>query len=78
MFGDTPISIPLSFENTKYPTIKDKMKMLTKNRDEALAAHKLARVRMMERRKSTFILFKAGDKVWLDTRNLKMNHHENR
>ena len=31
---------------------------------------------MMERRKSTFVPFKAGDKVWLDTRNLKTNHHK--
>ena len=30
----------------------------------------------MERRKSTFIPFKTGDKVWLDTRNLKTNHHK--
>ena len=31
MFGDTPISIPLSFENTKFPLIEDKMKTLIKN-----------------------------------------------
>jgi hypothetical protein len=76
MFGDSPIAIPLSFENTKFPTVEDKMKMLIKNREEALAAHELARTRMMERRKSTFTPFKQGDKVWLDTRNLKTNHHK--
>ena len=31
---------------------------------------------MMERRKLMFIPFKVGDKVWLDTRNLKTNHHK--
>ena len=76
MFGDSPIAIPLSFENTKFPTIEEKMKTLIRNREEALAAHELARTCMTERRKSTFIPFKTGDKVWLDTWNLKTNHHK--
>ena len=41
IFGDTPIVIPLSFENTKFPTVEDKMRMLIRNQ-EALAAHELA------------------------------------
>ena len=40
MFGESPIAIPLSYENTKYPTIKDKMKMLTRIHEEVLAAHR--------------------------------------
>ena len=47
-----------------------------KNREEALVAHELARTRMMERRKTTFIPFKRGDKVWLDMRNVKTNYHK--
>ena len=47
MFGDTPIAIPLSFKNTKFPLIEDKMKTLIRNREEALAAHELARTRMI-------------------------------
>ena len=43
MFGESPIAIPLSFESTKYPTMEDKMKTLKQNREEALAAHELAR-----------------------------------
>ena len=31
---------------------------------------------MIDRRKSTFTPFKLGDQVWLDTRNLKTNHHK--
>ena len=42
MFGDLPISVPLSFENTKYPTIESKMQTLIKNQEEALAVHELA------------------------------------
>ena len=64
MFGDSPIAIPYSFENTKFPIVEDKMKTLIKNREEALAAHELARTRIAERRRSTFIPFKKGDKVW--------------
>ena len=76
MFGDSPITIPYSFENTKYPVIEEKMRILIKNREEALAAHEIARARMMGRRKSMFTPFKKGDRVWLDTRNLKTNHHK--
>ena len=76
MFGDSPIAIPYSFENTKYPAIEEKMKILIKNQEEVLAAHKIARVWMMERWKSMFTPFKKGDRVWLDTRNLKTNHHK--
>jgi hypothetical protein len=76
MFGDSPIAIPQSFEHTKFPDIEDKMKRLIWNREEALAAHELARTRMMERHKSTFTPFQKGDQVWLDTRYLKTSHHK--
>jgi hypothetical protein len=46
------------------------------NRDKALAAHELARARMAERRQNTFTPFTIGQKVWLDTRNMKMNYHK--
>jgi hypothetical protein len=52
------------------------MKQLIKDREEALAAHKLAHVCMMERQKSNFIPFKVGDEVWLDSRNLKTIYHK--
>ena len=31
MFGESPITLPLSFENTKYPAVEDRMKTLIKN-----------------------------------------------
>ena len=76
MFGESPIAIPLAFETTKYPTMQGKMKTLQRNREEALATHELARSRMADRRKSTFIPFKKGDQVWLDSRNLKTTYHK--
>ena len=42
MFGNSPVAILQSFENTKFPTIKDRMNGLMKSREEALAAHELA------------------------------------
>jgi hypothetical protein len=47
-----------------------------KDRKEALAAHELARTRIANRKQSNFNPFKKHQKVWLDTRNLKMNHHK--
>ena len=76
MFGESPIAVPLSFENTKYPTMEERMRTLIWNREEALAAHELARSRMAERRKSTFVPFRKGDRVWLDSRNLKTIYHK--
>ena len=52
------------------------MKTLLRNREEALAAHELARSRMTDRRKSTFTPFKKDDRVWLDSRNLKTIYHK--
>ena len=56
--------------------MEDKVKTLQRNREEALAAHELARNRMAERRQSTFVPFKKGDKVWLDSQNLKTIYHK--
>ena len=47
MFGESPIALPLTFENTKFPAIEDRMKTLIKNWEEALAAHELAHLRML-------------------------------
>ena len=49
IFGESPVAIPLSFKSTKYPSMEDKMKTLLQNRQEALAAHKLARSQMTDR-----------------------------
>ena len=51
MLGITLVAIPLSFENTRYPTIEEKMKKLIQEREEALAAHELARSRMIGRKR---------------------------
>jgi hypothetical protein len=46
------------------------------DREEALAAHELARTRIANWKQSKFVPFEKNQKVWLDTRNLKMSHHK--
>ena len=76
MFGDSPQAVPHSFKNTRFPAIEAKMKQLQRNREEALAAHELARTRMIEQKKNRFTPFQKGEKVWLDLRNLKTLYHK--
>ena len=76
MFRDSPLAVPHSFENTKFPAVEIKMKQLQKNREEALATHELARTRMIERRQDNFTPFQKGEKVWLDLQNLKTLYHK--
>ena len=63
MLGITLVAIPLSFENTKYLTIEERMKKLIQEWEEALAAHELARSRMAGRRRDMFVPFEKGQKV---------------
>jgi Chromo (CHRromatin Organisation MOdifier) domain len=74
--GESPKALPLTYKNTKFPSIDDKIKQMMTDRDKALAAHELARARMAERRQNTFTPFTIGQKVWLDTRNIKTNYHK--
>jgi hypothetical protein len=46
------------------------------DREEASAAHELARTRIANQKQSKFIPFEKNQKVWLDTRNLKISHHK--
>ena len=76
MHGEAPLAIPTSFENTKFPSVAEKIKNLVTSWEEALAAHELARSQMAEWIKSNFTPFKKGQRVWLDTRHLKTNYHK--
>jgi hypothetical protein len=76
MNGKAPVAIPVTFKNTKFPLVAEKIKNLVTSREEALAAHELARSCMAERIKSNFVPFKKGQMVWLDSRHLKTNYHK--
>ena len=45
-------------------------------REEALAAHELARTKMANQKQLTSISFVKGQKVWLDTWNIKTTHYK--
>ena len=75
MYGESPKAMPIMFGKTKYPSIKQHMHNLIPDREEALAAHKLAMRRIADRQKNTFVLFKVGDKVWLYMRNIKTTYN---
>jgi hypothetical protein len=74
--GEAPVAIPMTFKNTKFPSVAEKIKNLVTSREEALAAHELARSCMAERIKSNFVPFKKCQMVWLDSRHLKTNYYK--
>jgi len=69
-----PKDIPLAFENTNTPAAEHRLKTLKEARNEASAAHKLARQWMAEWSTQGFTPFKKGQKVWLDGWNLKIGY----
>jgi hypothetical protein len=72
MMGYEPLGLPTTFPKTNVPEAEKRLSTLFHARNEAQAAHKLARQIMMEQITQKFIPFKKGDKVWLDSKNLKL------
>lgn len=42
MYGISPFAIPLTFESTTFPSVKERLNSLSRSRQDALAAHELA------------------------------------
>jgi len=76
MFGYAPLALPTSFEDTNIPELDEQLQLLSRIRREALAAHEIARQRMLHRIKSDFQPFAQGQKVWLKNRNLKTMYNK--
>jgi hypothetical protein len=76
MNGKAQVAILTTFENTKFPSVAKKIKNMVTSREEALAAHELARSCMVKKIKSNFVPFKKGQMVWLDLRHLETNYHK--
>jgi len=55
--------IPLVFDRTNTPTVEQQVKTLHEARNEAAAAHELARQKMTERSTRGFTPFKKGEQV---------------
>ena len=69
--GFEPHALPSVISDTSIPAIETCLKTLSTACDEALAVHKLAQQVMAIHTHCSFTLFKLGDKVWLEARNLK-------
>ena len=74
MMGYKPKDIPFAFENINTPTAEQRLKTIKEARNEASAAHKLARQWMVEWSTQGFTPFEKEQKVWLDGRNLKIGY----
>ena len=73
IMGYEPQALPDITNKTNLPAIEKRLNELVKARNEASAAHELARQTMKSRIQSKFTPFMTGDKVWLEARNLKRN-----
>ena len=74
MMGYDPTFIPIAYPKTNVPLVQERITELQKARDEALAAHELARQVMKDRITSKFVPFKKGQKVWLEGKNLTLSY----
>ena len=72
--GYNPLAIPTAYPKTNVPDTQERLLLLQEARKEADAAHELARQKMMERITRGFKPFKEGDKVWLESRYLKLRY----
>ena len=71
MMGYNPRAIPTVVPPTNVPAVEKHLDNLQQARQEAEAAHELARQRMAERIIRDFTPFKKGQQVWLDSKNLR-------
>jgi hypothetical protein len=70
MMGYEPRDLPLAFRRSHAPAAEERLTQLKLARDEAAAAHELARMRMAERNMRNFTPFREGERVWLEGKNL--------
>ncbi|THH18245.1 hypothetical protein EUX98_g8992 [Antrodiella citrinella] len=71
MMGYNPRGFPTAFSSSNSPAVETRLSELKKAREEANAAHELARQKMTERITRGFKPFIKGEKVWLESRNLR-------
>jgi hypothetical protein len=72
IMGSDPIGVPTVIPRFSAPQAEEKVRDLVKIRQEALAAHELARQVMAQRRKGPEPKkLSAGEQVWLEMKNIK-------
>ena len=70
IYGMKPVTLPEASEKTNSPVANDHVNQLNKSREEALVAHNLARMKMMERTTNRTKPFKVNDQVWLESKKI--------
>jgi hypothetical protein len=70
--GYTPPGIPSIIETPNIESSKERLRTIDHHRNEAISAGKLAADRMQRRITSTFKPFTLGQKVWLNSKNLRL------
>ena len=76
LLGYQPQAIPHTPLVTSHPTLQQRLDQMTELRKEAIAAHDLARLHMMQRSTSKFKPFEIGQKVWLEATNLRIPNRQ--
>ena len=74
MYGENPMAIPIAYQKINIPWINDWLSSFHQARDKAQAAHELARQQMLQKITNKFKPFQKGDKVWLESKNLKLQY----
>src|SRR5258708_16239381 len=72
IYGTEPIALPKVIHRMNAPTAEGRIIALKIAREEALAAHDLAHQKMTQRTMHYSKPFKLGQKVWLESKNLRI------
>jgi hypothetical protein len=74
IMGYNPPAFPTIMPETNIPVVEERLREITRIRNEAKAAHEIARQRMAQRGNQIVTRYEKGDKVWLDASNLHLKH----
>ena len=72
IMGYSPWSLPDLFPWTKLSAVEQRIQKLQNIQDEARAAYQIAQQKIRDWQKGHFIPFRIGEKVWLESKNLRL------
>lgn len=74
MYGSHPKAFLTEYPRTKVPSVEEWILTKQESHEEAQAALELAQQKMAGRIRRTFMPFKAGQQVWLETKNIQTGY----
>jgi hypothetical protein len=72
--GYEPNWVPTAFPATNIPAVEERIQSLQYARDKAEAVHETVRQLQLKRMENISEPFQKGDKVWLESINLPLDH----